>query len=385
MDPKTETNLEQATIYVTMLAVMDLSLSFARKVSGSKIIHYRIPYQMFIVDPSLNPLDLIRDHILATESDSFPNGLIVKGLNYDPTLKNPSVPDEPTKGSLLVSKDVSDQVLMGSKKAKNDLLKYKTDYLINQTIKYSSKYQEIKDLVCSFLNRNVIFPINLMLKWCKPKRAKDKATILTMPYLKGFFPLLKGGDYIYVYNKVECLACSYLEYDEKAAFASLANQLENLAAKNLIIGNLSMPSVVELADIVGFGDKKLAVYCHILIDQDLAALLLGCQVSKLPSDYLAQLGAPDHILEGAAPKMFSKIPEYEIIEVNLFEATQEQNLKAVIESYTNSVSLVNKVAKHQDKLVKEYEAEKVVISKDQIKSDLKKDLESIIETLKKLT
>lgn len=301
------------------LAVTDLSLRYARRLEGNKIIHYRISSIPAIIGvPGFDAFSLVKEHILEFEpsaqvelADSFK---ISEGL----------------------CGDVSAQVLTPQIKA--DLEKRKVNAQLLQYLEIPNGpgfFQKIAHFVSRF------------------------------PRLKKYIPSK------YLQRRVS--PASYLSYtyeqpDEAKAFEALRQDLQILSDRGLILGHLVMPSTIFLADTVGSGVLTKAVFCFLFVDQHKLMTQLGLDsLVNMPRLPLREIGVKSENFEGSLGQHIVG-QNYEIEEVRVDLGTSDANRKAYEQNYLANRHIVNDVANRQRDSLKDH----VVQSESTYDSDERK-------------
>lgn len=332
------------------LAVIDLSLRYARRMEGNKIIHYRVSMPTVISSllnvPGASPLKEVQDYIRSQEGDDIEFEVID---HRRPKFDNKD-------GGALAVEDVSDKVLKNHPKILKELKKYKSDTLIHQFLRYENKFYQYKDLASYWINKNVIRYLNI---------AYNK--LFNIPYTDFVYPIksdreirmMAEGPVKYLETLVKAqrtivpvtyLAYMYEEVDEQKAFDALASDLKILSDNGLILGHLCMPSTLEMADNIGFGIPIKALFCYVVADTDrLMRHVLRKNPLEFPPGYkiYKDIGVMGEMYEGECANPisgFDPASKYEI-ETVYIDPVYEKNHQAVLDAYTDSLDHVNKVAK----------------------------------------
>lgn len=359
-------------VELTPLAIVDLSVSYARKMDDKKIIHYRISHLMSLMDPNGNsPFARVVEHIREEEGDDVE------------VVLNDTVQVELQRlGSAMAVADVSSSIPMASRTRKA-LLQRKATSLIHQYNIYNSKLDQYKDLISYKLNE-VIFKINSAIQTVKGKpytkgsSNDSEVTKSVMITVRGFLPktfeYLRTNRYNRAISLVRYIGVTYKESQEKEAFAALAQDLDTLQSHGLIQGHLSMPATLMLADTLGSGDRLKAVFCFLIINDVKAAEFLGRSQVDMPRMFLSLFGVRHEMSEGAVPPYLNGVDpktEFQIEVIDLLPGQSDVNRQAVLSSYMDSREHVNRVAANQRQELKnmgEQERQSVTVG-EMVKSE----------------
>ena len=320
------------------LALTDLNLRYARKMSENTIRHYIVPMSMTVMShfSGNTPDNLVKEYIKENEGID---------VIVEPVVSR-------TDNSLKVT-NVSNSVLAGRNDIKRALSKFTTKQLIHQTPVYGSKFDTFKAMI----NWKVILPINNLI--ARFKTGKSIPNSVPMSYHTGI-PYFRVAQ---KYNKVHLthyLVIAFQEDEFKDAAKALVKDLDILLKNKLILGNLTMPSLVPLADTVGDGKKVYALICYVLIDSDVKEKLIGKEEYGSPKPSLKQIGIKYECAEGSVNFLDNIDPrdKYEIEEINIADGINEKNRQAYIESYNSTVEHVNSVAQDMNNKMDQVNIEK---------------------------
>lgn len=289
---------ERPKIVLRPLAVTDLSLRYARRLEGNKIVHYRISSIPAIIGvPGFDAFSLVKEHILSFEPDAQ--------VELADSFKMPEG----------LCGDVSAQVLTPHLRAELENRKVNAHLM---------QYLEIPDGP-GFLQKVAHYASRIGLKKYVPSRYLQRRV-----------------------SPASYLSYTYEETDEAEAFAALRRDLQILADRGLILGHLAIPSTMYLADTVGSGVLTKAVFCFPFVDQHKLMTQLGLDsfvnMPKLP---LREIGVKSENYEGGLGQHISNGQSYEIEEVRVDLGTSESNRKAYEQNYLENREYVNDAASRQ--------------------------------------
>src|SRR5581483_1207739 len=324
------------------LAIVDLSMTYARSMGENKLRHYRVPATQLAIAKftGRSAEDLVRDHIKAKEGETEVSFLPYRTWEFDGTPKE----------GVLQAKDITDLILKDSPEVRQSLEKVKVDSLVHQYNIYENKFKEkFLGSISRFINRFLINPINEYLREFQLKDVpfEDRMSYLfeldnlkLLPYLPEFGPRRAA-------SPCSFLSVAFHEDDIERATALLLKDLCILQEKGLILGHLAMPSMLILADTVGSGKGTFAMFCFLFLDQEKSQKLLGLNAEEMPRLPLTLLGVQTESVEGGITYLDNKSPsdKYQIEVVNVGDATTERDRAAVIDMYNATKDAVNEAAK----------------------------------------
>lgn len=137
---------------------------------------------------------------------------------------------------------------------------------------------------------------------------------------KFFFKFITTKSRFESYSK----PCAYLartcgQEDLDAAIELIGSDLDKAVDLGLVFGNLSMPKIVELNNVVGNGKKVYSVFCFFILDTDKIKELAGpggtLDVDEDYAQSLANLGITTAVREGASSGTYPYLDEIESVEV----------------------------------------------------------------------
>lgn len=322
------------TVQLRPLSMIGLSLAYARKLSDTKIIHYKVSGIGAIISNMTgkdDTISLIRKHIEKTEGPI--DGIeMLEPINQANVSKN---------GPNLSATDMTDRVLEGKSKVQKSLLKLKTSSLIHQ-------YAET-------------FTLAEARKWKWTLLQKARLMLYSALYHAGLGRLIPAKhEYITFQRKiafVSYLSVAYDETDEQKAVEMLRRDLSILDGQGLIMGHLCMPASIYLADTVGSGVPRKVLFCFPIVNQNKLCDQFNkdqLKISQTPLKGL--LGLQTEAMEGKIGIMLNQ-NKYEIEEVNIdqqpesngngsavFGPNHDAEVKSVIENYKENTPIVNAIA-----------------------------------------
>lgn len=295
------------------LAITDLSLRYARRISENKIIHYRVSAIQSIVGvPGFDPFTSVKEHILEFEP------------NAEVELADSIAHDRIRKNYNLSVQDISNKVLTPKlrtalgKRVEAHVYQYLSTFSFQEAFTFKEKV----------------------------------ASIASRIGLEKYIPSK------YKLRRVSCasyLSYTYEEQDEALAVEAMRKDLQMLADKGLIIAHLATPSTIFLADTVGSGVASKALFCFLFVDQNKLLKELGLDnILKMPRLPLRELGIRSENFEGSLGYHLSSSRNYQIEEVAVASYPIEANRQAVIQSYLGSRELVNEIANRQRDALKDH-------------------------------
>jgi hypothetical protein len=299
------TKSERPKIVLRPLAVTDLSLRYARRLEGNKIIHYRISSIPAIIGvPGFDAFSLVKEHILEFEPDAE--------IELADSIKNP----EGLFGD--ASHILTPQIRAELEKRKMNcqLMQYleipNGPGFLQKVAHFASRFESLKRYIPSkYLQRRV--------------------------------------------SPASYLSYTYEQPDEAKAFEAMRQDLQTLSDRGLIMGHLVLPSTIYLADTVGSGVATKAVFCFLFVDQHKLMTQLGLtSLVDMPRLPLREIGVRSENFEGSLGQHISNGQAYEIEEVGVNLGTTEANRKAYEQNYLANRHIVNDVANHQRAALKDH-------------------------------
>lgn len=289
------------------LANTDLATTYARTLEEGKVRHYHVPMNEQVVNDT-DPLEIIKSHILkeepGAEIEVLPRTAQPMSLTVDPVknfftnhpqvyrdLDQLHVKSVIHQYSVLISTPTALQMLI----TKVTSLINKVAYKINAFFARNSSDNPFREAEPNLINKIVdLIPV--------------------IPRLPEYHPVQERR-----IGLVHYLTVGYTEGFEEKAKELLLKDLKNLSDLGLIMGNLSMPSVMLLADTYGDGLRRGVMFAFPIINLHRAANLVGINVKDLPrGTALKQLfGIQTDTLEGGVNIVPELNPRPEIEEVTL--------------------------------------------------------------------
>lgn len=377
-------------IELRKLATHDLSTTYARSMGGNKIKHYKVSHSTFLTAET-DPLSLVKLHILKEENKEGSEIEIVETASAD--LLPPSI-DNNGKFALRVE-DISETMLASDSSLKKALLKNKSTSLLFETIDPLTFKEKVIDYLSLKLNP-LIRKINNVLTRVYNLEEDD------IFYGKGrFIPYIYPVHKTHVFNAAHYLSVAFEGPDYVEAQRSLIKDLRLLEDHGLILGHLSMPSLMGLSDMVGSNHHPYVIFCFPIIDYRKLVVLVGEDEAGRPNP-LKALGIINESIEGGV-NYLNGIPlseKYQIEVVNVGVLSYEVTQAAVVQAFEESVPTVNKVVEKTRKLIDEHEKarrqqvlerEKTVIAKlnnisgrrNKISEEAKKNTKKVAKKISK--
>lgn len=331
------------TISLTELAVTDLSVKFARRMDGNKIIHYKANTINLLAnlfsdgqtDLRSTAKNKVIDYIKASEG----NDVEVVFTRSKEFIADSNVGTMPTK-------DVSKVVLQNDPDITKALKQRYVQTQLLQYIEFDSKLIEYKFRVGRFINENIIKKVNSVLNKFFGKTLVDDefgkyvVSRYTLPYIS----LPK-----YNHNVTPCayLSVSFEESKMQEGVDLLLSDLRSLNDRGLIMGHLAMPTMMPLADTVGSGQTTYVIFCFLFVDMN----KMYKQDGKTAMDYLDRktslndmFGVKTMAYEGAiSGAVLSDKYEIESVDISTFD--YDKNHQARVDNFLETLPVVAESAK----------------------------------------
>lgn len=367
-----------STVILRKLSQVWLNTTFARTMEDGSITHYSVPYDY----SSNNPLKDVKDYIMKTESK--------EGSEIEFVLEATASLVSPDTFGNVNTQDVS-SILKHDPKVKKSLKKHKAQRLIHETDLMSKK-----DRVINFLARVAnpkIVAINKVL--IKIQKLSSEELMLgkgrLLPTISHRFGLRK-------YNFVKYICIAFEAPDYLEAQDALLSDLRILQDNDLIMGHLSMPSLIALADTIGSGHQMCALFCFPIIDDAKLEKLIGKELLNANKLCLKHLGVLYENLEGGINYLndIDYHQKYKIKTITVTDLSYDKIQEEVKVAFNESIPTVNKAAAMTRKLLKEYpeqfakaeqELNKAVQEQKELERELTEDFMTLErrELLRKVT
>lgn len=321
-------------------AIVDLSLSYARHMGENKVRHYRVSAMNLMIGKNVgrSTQDIVREFIKKTEGET------------DVEFVEIPKPKEQHSDNLTLRIKSQTDVLKNDKDIRKALEKKAIKSQLHQYKTYENTLDRYKDLVVYYYNHftgDYLFP-------------EPSKTLSAVRKFFRFFGFRPNNSYQFKY-KHNIVPCTYLsvmfeegEYEE--AKKALLADLRVLQNHRLILGHLSMPSSIDLADTVGLGRNPTALFCFLFLDYEKLHEVLGTTPMTIPMLPLKPLGVKYESAEGSINYLndvpFNKKYEIEVVEVTDFG--MEEARQAHIDSFEASKEVVNDVASVMSEALKHY-------------------------------
>jgi NTP pyrophosphatase (non-canonical NTP hydrolase) len=341
--------LEDKMKYVNLhrVVIYDLYDRYARTMEDGTILQYAVPLAATLIKENADKtsFDLVKEFIEKYEPDA-----VVRLDTFESARLMARTP--PGKG--IHVEDTTDVVLHEHKRIKDQLLKNQTKSLIFRTSNITLKdrivigLSELVNRASSRINRVLSAIQSPFLEWDQYK---------LIPYIWIKIPHR-------TINLAQFLTVAFEQKDYKEAVNALLSDLQILSEKGLILGSLSMPSIMQLADTVGAGQNTYVLFCFPIINQTKLEKLILPEYRSLqrPDQQLKNLGLSYASQEGDITWLNNEDPtaKYKVQTVLVGDYSDE-NKKAHEEAYLESVGKINRIA-----------------------SKMRKDLERNLETERKI-
>lgn len=316
------------------LAIIDLNLKYAREMGPDLVRHYIVPAG-FIMLTGADPKQLVIEYILAEEPDAE----IQFTDRPETKIAEPSIPVGPLRVT-----DATEQVLAGHPQIKESLEKMKGTNLTLQEDVYDRKVDRYLDMVQDFC-RSVKYKLLYRFETLDFGNGHSREFYFDGETPMFFMPVKRRA-------RRRLTPCTYLSYtynddSEAQAYDALALDLFLLDQRGLIMGNLSMPSTLHLADSTGIGPLPKALFCFLYVDIEKLAKQLGKKLSEMPSTPLSLIEIKSEVLEGGIGPFIGKKREIQIEEVIVSGAMSEVGRQAHIRDYLMSRPAINEMAANQ--------------------------------------
>jgi hypothetical protein len=333
------------------LATVDLSRTYARQMGGNKIRHYKVSYAACMLGN--DPVELIKKHIAKEEGETefevipYVNNSTVRVAQALMVLQDhPEIYNALTQltcKSILLQRAIYPKVTL-KQKVRNffaNLLNTVVDFLNRPLIKIQHWYYGID--VASYYNSDIAFD-----------HEKEEEFQNLLAKVK----LIPRVSLIEAYVRMQVTPCTYLsvgfeEGDEEKAVNALLDDLKYCHENGLILGNLTLPSTMLLADTVGSGKGSFVLFCFLFLDHDKIAEMNGVHTHELPQHPEKLLPLKTISSEGSLKYLDGLSPsqKYEIEAVILADRTDE-NFQVYHENYKENVPAVNAAADRMNEEMK---------------------------------
>jgi hypothetical protein len=350
------------------LAQTDLSLRFARQMGANKIRHY-----------VLSGLDAVQGNILGKTPTEIVGEFIEKTEGEKVVFLAPAVSGRNDGGPLnIVPATV---ILDDHPKIKKALRKNKSHYTLYQFNEMPSLGARILGFLVKPINA-IIGKINtLRLKASGVFKIEDRMEYLDRLSEIRLLPLINIGNPVRRVEPCTFLSVTFAAPDCERASQALLDDLKLLDDNDLILGHLTMPSMMLMADQTGSGVNTFTLFCFLFLDSKKIAKLLGIPYSeyimgpksacRVPGVKYAGYEGMTNYLDGVDPAS-----KYEIETVQVpFGLTHDELLHSHSESYKESVRAVNEAARaaaelYRDSIVRNKRSENIANNTVEVKADI---------------
>lgn len=332
-------------IILRPLAVMDLSLSYARPMEGNKIKHYTVRYRYS--DEKVDALALVKEYILKEENLEASEVEFI--LEARASFLIPNAP----KNDTIFVKEID--ILADFPKTEKALNQKSVKALSYTDIFYPLKHR-IVDALAVLINP-LLSAINSALR--KLQGLSIESVLIENKGL--FLPVVPSYGPERTLHFARYISYAFWSNDFERAKQELASDLNNLASKGLIKGHLTKPTLMALADNYGGEEQLYVVFCFPIIDSKKLEELIGRDLawSRKPLIHVGVLGEE---IEGGVHNLddvnFDNKYEIERIEVSPPGVlTYEQERKTLIDAFEASIPSVNEAAAVTREMIKTYPEE----------------------------
>lgn len=331
------------------LAVTDLSMKYARRLEGNKILHYRVSAISRLAGiGGMGAFETVAEYIKQNEGLE---AVLVENANKMPT----------QKGGPIEVEDMTERVLSALPKVRRALKKRTvTGQLYQYTEPMTLKDRENE--ATSYVDRQgQTHQVKKTPKW--------KIIVTQAFYALGLEKLLPNSIHCAVrrVTPVSYLTYCYEQPDEAKAISQMQEDLKKLQERNLIMGHLTMPSTITMADTVGAGIPRKVLFAFVVVNQPEICRQFNknpLELSRKPLQDL--LGVKGESFEGELG--YNITPgkyEIEIVDVNPQALlTSERIHQAVRLNYLQNVDHVNEAAKRQRDYMKNVHVETSSVNRD---------------------
>ena len=223
---------EKENIILFPLSSNELAIKYARKIDDNNIVHYSISS----IDLLINKVDIkqkVKEYVSKELNIEIEKIKIAESVNSSALIINPA-----------------NDVLKGLCKVKKKLTRIHEKSVILQYHKSNTFMEKIINSVI-FCRNKIAFIVNTI------------SNKLNSNY-KVRYRYAYGGTVLLA--PCHFLSVGFEEKDREKAIQILRNDLKILSDNDLILGNLSMPKQMELADTIGSGEKQQVIYCFPFIN-----------------------------------------------------------------------------------------------------------------------
>ena len=351
------------------LAVTTLSLDYSRELLSDgpkrKLRHYKVPMSWPLLKGQTADA-LVRDYIAKTDGVS----------TSDIIIDSPPIVVETAQGLVqgpaIITKECP-EILVGLPKVKKQLERHKCDTLIYQYVgtlpslkdRLYNVFSEFVNRVTSLINRPLAAIQRLFLRikpsgddiWFCDRRIK-------------FIPAMKLIPRPHHIVPCRFLAVAFEQSDTEKAIEIMRTDLSKLADQDLILGHLAMPSIIELADTIGSGQKTYALFCFLFVDEGKLLKSNGLTYLDLkPNELMLRklLGLRTESYEGSLTVIaeLDHHQKYDIEVVSIGQEERESRHEAYIESYHKQREAIDAA----DQLNKERDLNNEIAYKQKIKEE----------------
>lgn len=326
-------------VELRLLDTIDLAVTFARKMGGNKIRHYR-----------LTTADLLVAKFTDRSAEDIVREYIKKEENEDVTFL-------PARSNCVQVRYVSTVVLKDRPDIKRALEKRKITSQIHEYDVWNHPYKRFLNPIKKVTNY-LIRQVNKLLARIQGTTLQEvfsfekwgsSVNVNLLPYFD------ECSEFTRHFSPCHYLTVAFEEGDLEEATQSLLMDLEILNGHGMIIGHLTMPSMILLADKTGSGKSVFALFCFLFVDYEKLQKITNKTPLEFPENPLSLLGVKNDVHEGSFNYLNGVDPSsrYEIETIRIGESTFEENMKLHTDNYADTIDTVNKIAKKASSLMKD--------------------------------
>ena len=322
-------------VQLVPLAVTDLSMKYARRIDERRIVHYRVSAISHISGMGGDAFGAVSEYIRQFE------GLEVELVQNANQAKK--------SGNEMDVEDMTHKVLSGMSSVRKALQKRNissTFYQYTEPMYFADRENEPTSYIDG---QGQVHQSKKTPKW--------KIAITRAAYAVGLQNFLPSSIHCEIRRviHVSYLTYCYEETDEAKAIAAMREDLKALHDRGLIMGSLTMPSAITMADTIGAGVLRKVLFCFVVVN--IPKLLR--QVRKNPLEVSRKplsefLGIKGESFEGELGHNITPGKyEIEIVDVNPHTLlTSDRIHEAVYLNYLQNVPHVNEAALRQHDYLK---------------------------------
>jgi hypothetical protein len=332
-----------------------VTIRYARDMGNNKVRHYVLPLSLAVVKKFVgqDAYFVIRDYIKRTEGETdvvFMENNPVDFFDVDEEMF-----EKKLLGKFLVT-DVSKMVLGDEPGIGRALTRVKSKSILYVWTHFPSVIHKTLLHFTEFYNGSILPHLNKFLYRIQGQKYDPYAP---NPFVKQLRPIEHGGRLaLRRVDPAHFISVAFEANDAEEAVKAFKADLRTLYKKKLILGNLCMPSIMGLTDMVGLG-KYYTIFCFPIIDHHRLMKLAGKKSPlEMPDrDQLSFVGVKYETLEGDIKWLDGKntTDKFEIEEVFIKDLDAPDRQQMVLQAYSDSVEHVNAVASKMRENLKDME------------------------------